>query len=355
METKTTPVILFLADITGYTRFMLSHQKATVHSQMIVGGLMETLMQQIDRPLRIVELEGDALFLYAAKTIDAESWEKRSRHLVDRVLRLFTVFDRRKAELAAYSVCRCPACANLMDLRLKVVAHSGEALLNRVGHFSVLSGVDVITVHRLLKNSVNAGQYLLMTESAHGDLRLPPGAAVVEGTEAYDIGTVQTYFYVPEPEQLDESSVRATFAEDNVAVKILRHEIREEYTEVAANPSRGFHFNTGRAAARATEYDQAWLDGIPSDVIESFAGTGNPFSLGTIEAGEHVVDVGSGAGLDALIAGRMVGPDGHVIGVEMTPAMLEKARAGAAMSGSEHVEFRERPRDARCQLYGVQA
>lgn len=163
----------------------------------------------------------------------------------------------------------------------------------------------------------------------------------MEGTEAYDIGTVQTYFYVPEPEQLDESSVRATFAEDNVAVKILRHEIREEYTEVAANPSRGFHFNTGRAAARATEYDQAWLDGIPSDVIESFAGTGNPFSLGTIEAGEHVVDVGSGAGLDALIAGRMVGADGHVIGVEMTPAMLEKARARAAMSGSVHVEFRE--------------
>ena len=101
METKTTPVVLFLADISGYTQFMLSHRKAPVHSQMIIAGLFETLMRQIDHPLKIVELEGDALFLYAPKTSDAAAWERRSAHLVDLVLRLFEAFGRRLAELQA--------------------------------------------------------------------------------------------------------------------------------------------------------------------------------------------------------------------------------------------------------------
>jgi hypothetical protein len=173
------PVVLFPADISGYTQFMLSHRKAPVHSQMIIAGLFETLMRQIDHPLKIVELEGDALFLYAPKTGDDASWERRSAHLVDLVLRLFETFRMRLAELKAYSVCRCGACANASELKLKVVAHSGEVLQNQIGEFSVLSGVDVITVHRLLKNSVEQNQYLLMSESAHWDLALPEGSLVL--------------------------------------------------------------------------------------------------------------------------------------------------------------------------------
>jgi ubiquinone/menaquinone biosynthesis C-methylase UbiE len=89
------------------------------------------------------------------------------------------------------------------------------------------------------------------------------------------------------------------------------------------------------------EYDPRWLAGIPEPSIESFAGTGNPFSLGDVRPGELVVDVGSGAGLDSLIAARMVAPAGHVIGVDMTPAMLEKARAGALVLGQSNVAFHE--------------
>lgn len=342
METRTTPVVLLLADISGYTQFMLSHEKALAHSQMIIGGLMETLMRQIDHPLKIVELEGDALFLYAPKVGDAAAWERRSQHLVERIHRLFRAFRRRLAELAAYSVCRCDACSHLEKLKLKVVAHSGEVLLNRVGEFSVLSGLDVIKVHRLLKNSVSEDRYVLMTESAYRDLRLPEGVEVVEGTEDYDIGQLKTYTYVPEiDEEIREEELRGSFSEDNVAVKILRHEIQKEYTEVACNPDRGFHFNTGRAAAAASEYDMGWLEDLPDDVVGSFAGTGNPFSLGRLHPGEHVVDLGSGSGLDSMIAGRMVGPAGHVIGVDMTPAMLDKARLGAEEAGLSQVEFRE--------------
>jgi arsenite methyltransferase len=121
----------------------------------------------------------------------------------------------------------------------------------------------------------------------------------------------------------------------------LRTAIRAEYETVALEPERGFHFHTGRTLARLLGYQDAWLKGVPEISIESFAGTGNPFRDAPLHASERVVDVGSGAGIDSLIAARMVGPDGRVIGVDMTPAMLAKARRSAAEAGIENVEFRE--------------
>lgn len=121
----------------------------------------------------------------------------------------------------------------------------------------------------------------------------------------------------------------------------LRRAIQLEYNEVAEQPQLGFHFFTGHPLTTLLGYGQALLDGIPESTIESFAGTGNPFSLGALHPGERVVDVGSGAGLDSLIAARMVGPTGRVIGVDMTLAMLRKARASAYDVQLDNVEFRE--------------
>ena len=123
----------------------------------------------------------------------------------------------------------------------------------------------------------------------------------------------------------------------NVDREVLREAIQEEYEAVAFEPQRGFHFHTGRPLAEILGYQTEWLDGLPEGSIESFAGTGNPFSLGALAPGERVVDIGCGAGIDSLIAARMVGPQGGVIGVDMTPSMLDKARAGA--KGMDHVEF----------------
>jgi SAM-dependent methyltransferase len=120
----------------------------------------------------------------------------------------------------------------------------------------------------------------------------------------------------------------------------LRHAIQEEYAVVATEPERGFHFHTGRPLARLLGYDEAWLDGIPEPTIASFAGTGNPFSIGRLREGEVVVDVGSGAGIDSLIAAGMVGPSGRVIGVDMTPSMLERARSSAREMDATNVDFR---------------
>ena len=127
---------------------------------------------------------------------------------------------------------------------------------------------------------------------------------------------------------------------DGLDVDQLRDAIRHEYTAVATHPDQGFHFHTGRPLARLLGYEDSWLDGIPEATIASFAGTGNPFSLGVLRPGEHVVDVGSGAGIDSLIASRMVGDAGHVVGVDMTPAMLERARSSAQQMGAKTVEFR---------------
>ena len=124
----------------------------------------------------------------------------------------------------------------------------------------------------------------------------------------------------------------------NVDREVLREAIQEEYEAVAREPERGFHFHTGRPLAQILGYRSEWLDGLSEGSIESFAGTGNPFSLGTLAAGERVVDIGCGAGIDSLIAAGMVGPEGAVIGIDMTPSMLEKAQAG--VGDLDHVEFR---------------
>ncbi len=120
----------------------------------------------------------------------------------------------------------------------------------------------------------------------------------------------------------------------------LRHAIQEEYEVVASEPTRGFHFHTGRPLAARLGYEDTWLAGVPESTIASFAGTGNPFSLGALQPGEHVVDVGCGAGIDSFIAAGMVGPTGQVVAIDMTPAMLDKAKANAAAAGVDDIDFR---------------
>ena len=126
-----------------------------------------------------------------------------------------------------------------------------------------------------------------------------------------------------------------------VSVEELRDEIRREYSEVALDPHKGFHFHTGRRALNIIGYEETLYDGLPEGSIESFAGMGNPFMLGPIESGETVVDIGSGSGFDSLIASRLVGPNGRVVGIDMTDEMLNKARAGASEMEATHVEFRQ--------------
>lgn len=124
-----------------------------------------------------------------------------------------------------------------------------------------------------------------------------------------------------------------------VDVERLREEVRAKYRDVASNPHGPHHFHTGRPLAARLGYPAQIVDPLPDTVVESFAGVANPFSLRTPEPGERVVDVGSGAGLDAIVAASFVAPDGEVVGVDMTDEMLAKARVNAE-SVAAQVEFR---------------
>lgn len=120
----------------------------------------------------------------------------------------------------------------------------------------------------------------------------------------------------------------------------LKNEIRTTYGRVAVQPDGDFHFHRGpKYAASMLGYDRAELDELPGFVTAPFAGVGNPLRPAALAAGARVIDLGSGSGMDCLLAGRRVGQQGEVIGFDMTDAMLDKARAGADAAGMKHVRF----------------
>lgn len=118
-------------------------------------------------------------------------------------------------------------------------------------------------------------------------------------------------------------------------------QVRDLYTALALHPQRDFGWDTGKHNARRLGYDTAWLEQLAESIWESAAAVGNPFSLGPIRAGETVLDLGCGAGADVCIAALLVGASGRVVGVDVTPAMVEKARRNARLAGLENVEVHE--------------
>jgi arsenite methyltransferase len=128
--------------------------------------------------------------------------------------------------------------------------------------------------------------------------------------------------------------------EVEIDVDLLKSEIKKTYASVSEEPERDFIFPTGRAWAEDLRYPPE-LANVPDTAVESFAGVANPWELGRLTPGERVLDLGSGAGTDSLVAAQMVGRHGSVTGIDMTPAMLAKARTAAVEMGTANVEFVE--------------
>src|SRR5262245_32782484 len=128
------PVVLIIADISGYTRYMTANAKTLAHSQTIITELIHAIINQIELPLEVAKLEGDAVFLYCRKGATQRS-EDLKRMLGAKLLTFFHLFQEKVGELSQSTTCSCNACAHIDKLRLKIVAHSGQALFHRVLNF----------------------------------------------------------------------------------------------------------------------------------------------------------------------------------------------------------------------------
>jgi arsenite methyltransferase len=124
----------------------------------------------------------------------------------------------------------------------------------------------------------------------------------------------------------------------NLSDDEIKDEVKKAYSKVAEVSTSCCGSNSKKDLALQFGYE---IEGIPDSATESFAGCGNPIVLASLKEGEVVLDLGSGAGLDAFVAARKVGESGRVIGVDMTPAMLEKARKAAENAGLTNLDFRE--------------
>ncbi|MDH4094073.1 MAG: DUF2652 domain-containing protein [Betaproteobacteria bacterium] len=187
-------LIIILADISGYTRFMLENQTAAVHGQQCITFLIETLLREVDIPLRLQEIEGDAVFLYAAREGDEAAWRQALAEVRAKLPRFFAAFLEGMSLAAEATPCSCAVCRDSGTLKLKLIVHSGRAVFHAIGGRALVSGADVILAHRLLKNSVPGDEYLLMTEAAYRDLGRDMGGEFLAGEEhCGDFGTVKTY------------------------------------------------------------------------------------------------------------------------------------------------------------------
>ncbi|MFQ5471425.1 MAG: DUF2652 domain-containing protein [Dehalococcoidia bacterium] len=193
MQPRENQLVIILADISGYTRFMVENQLSAVHGQICITTLIEALLREVDIPLRLQEVEGDAVFLYAEHPGDDSAWQDVLAQVRTKLVRFFEVFLEGMLTAAESTPCKCAICSNAHELSPKIVVHYGQAVFHTIAGRPQVSGADVILAHRLLKNSIASNQYLLMSEAAYGELGVEMGLAFAEGEERYgEFGSVKT-------------------------------------------------------------------------------------------------------------------------------------------------------------------
>jgi len=187
--------LLLLADIAGYTEFMRLHRLNLAHSQEITRRLLESMLDAVPA-LRLVEVEGDALFLSAPHEQQQEP--DGSSGWLPAALAMYQAFHARQQWLVAHNLCVCDACRQIGKLHVKFAVHLGDVVSQRIRDTEELVGVDVIAVHRMLKNSVPAAEYVLMSEPLYEGLerQLQDRAERVD-QELEGLGTMPLYFVEP--------------------------------------------------------------------------------------------------------------------------------------------------------------
>lgn len=169
MASGTAKGILLVADISGFTDFVQHHARSASHARQIVVRLLKSIISAAGPPLTVGELEGDAVFFYALG--DAGDLPELARKVKDQIPRFFRAFTKEMKVLSTLPRCSCEACSSIGSLRLKQVVHAGEVAVEKINRFVKLFGLDVIVVHRMLKNSVPALEYLMLSEPAYSSFQ----------------------------------------------------------------------------------------------------------------------------------------------------------------------------------------
>jgi class 3 adenylate cyclase len=184
---------IVIVDISGYTQFVKMHRTAMVHAEQIITDLMESVLDAQGPPLVLDKLMGDAAIFYSSDDGDSSA-----EAIAAQVVRFFDAFNKSEGVLVSCNVCICDACNQMGSLKLKAILHHGELILKQMGGGTEIAGSDVILAHRLLKNSVEGDEYILMTEAFHersGDL---DGMAPHFGQEQTDLGPVDVAVFYPD-------------------------------------------------------------------------------------------------------------------------------------------------------------
>jgi uncharacterized protein DUF2652 len=192
MAVNDASTFLLIADIAGYTRFMNLHRVSLAHAQDIVARLLEAVIDAAQPVLKLAKIEGDAAFFYAP----ASQRGANGATLADRSSAIYRAFHAKAADLRANTLCPCDGCQQAGMLKLKLVGHVGDVAVQKVKQMTELAGVDVILVHRMLKNDVPIPEYMLMTEPVHRrvDVSLRERAAA-HPLDLADLGPTDTYYF----------------------------------------------------------------------------------------------------------------------------------------------------------------
>ena len=186
------PTFLLIADIAGYTRFMKFHRASLAHAQDLIAQLLEAVIDATAEHLKVAKLEGDAAFFYLAWP---PGTEPSLAFVAEQSAAIYRAFHAKASDLKINTLCVCDGCQQAGNLKIKLVGHLGEAAVQKVKNFTELAGVDVILVHRMLKNDVPIPEYMLMTEPVHRrvDSSLRERAAS-HPLDLADLGPTDTYY-----------------------------------------------------------------------------------------------------------------------------------------------------------------
>jgi hypothetical protein len=219
MEQK--PLIVILADLSGYTRFMLESRTAALHGQTVINALIESILAEVDIPLTLQEIEGDAVFLYAAHPGSDAEWATVIEQVSRKLMKFFDAFVARWGAVVEMTPCACAVCRYADQLGLKIVVHLGEAVFHELAGRSLVSGPDVILAHRLLKNSVPSREYLLLSQSAFAAMAPHLPGDFQAQQETYDgFGTVEVRVKRLDAELLAARDALYTMGEEHLTAAV---------------------------------------------------------------------------------------------------------------------------------------